>query len=289
MFGIKLPAWVRKLFGLEPVSTSGTLVHTNRNVLVPHILEFASFCHIGTRRTNNEDRVFINPTRRVFVVLDGMGGLQAGEVASATAAKAFEEGTALGGIFPGVAEAAPSLQQMALAAHRSIRDAAGSDPNLFRMGTTVTGAAVTATLDLQLVHAGDSRAYLLRGGELRRLTEDDTVVAALVRAQLITEVQAKGHPMRNELSCFLGQEDLSDVGLPPSVTLMPGDTVLLCTDGLLILSEAEIGAILSLDQSAQKSCEQLLRRALEAKARDNVSAIVIRIIAVNEKLDGRPQ
>lgn len=288
MFRLKLPSWACRLLGLGCSRSSGAALCDAR-VKVPHILEYSAFCDIGTKRSNNEDRYFINPTRRVFVVFDGMGGLRAGEVASATAAAVFEDLTAGGGIFTGAAQAKDDLAEMAAAAHSAIRAAAERDLNLYGMGTTLTGAAITEALDLQLVHAGDSRAYLLRNGRLTALTEDDTLVAVLLKSGVINEEQAKRHPMRNELSRYLGQSNMPGAALPESTKLMPGDTLLLCSDGLLVLAEAEIEAVLSVDRSAKQSCDELLRRALLAKARDNVTAIVIRIIAVTEKLDCRPQ
>ena len=150
------------------------------------------------------------------------------------------------------------------------------DPSLRDMGTTMT-LAYSIGLDLFLAHAGDSRAYLCRGGTLRQLTRDHTRVQELVEAGFLTREQAATHRLRNVLTNVLGGgTTLLDVDVD-RVRLSIGDTVLLCSDGLYdVVQDEEITSVLAGTASAQAACRALVDLALQRGAPDNVTAVVSR-------------
>jgi PPM family protein phosphatase len=148
--------------------------------------------HVGQVRTGNEDAYLLEPP--MYAVADGMGGHRGGEVASqlalTTIAESFRKG------------AVPFADQVQ-AANRAVFERAGADRNLAGMGTTLTAAVIQGDL-AHLVHVGDSRAYLLRAGALRQLTDDHTLVNRMVKAGEITAAEAEVHPHRNVLVRALG-------------------------------------------------------------------------------------
>ena len=218
----------------------------------------------------------------VAVVADGMGGHAGGEVASRTAIIVFfhllfdtpdwvlkvDEDSARR-ILDRVATRYRSLDSL-------LSERARVDPSLQGMGTTMT-LAYSIGLDLFLAHAGDSRAYLCRGGSLRQLTRDHTRVQALVDAGVLTHEQAATHRLRHVLTNVLGGgTPLTDVEVH-RVRLAIGDSVLLCSDGLYdVVKDEEITSILAGATSAEAACRALVDLALERGAPDNVTAVVSR-------------
>src|SRR5918995_63060 len=159
---------------------------------------------VGRTRSGNEDSHLCG--RTVFAVADGD--------------------------FADPAEAAEALAGAIAEANSVILDQAAGDPGLWGMGTTVTAAAVTTGVQLQLAHVGDSRAYLLRDGTLDQVTTDHTVVGELVRRGRLTPAQAAIHPERSILTRAVGLDPRIPVDTPDPIDLHPGDQVLLCSDGL---------------------------------------------------------
>ena len=222
----------------------------------------------------------------VAVVADGMGGHAGGEVASRTAIIVFfhllfdtpdwvlkVDDQSAAKILDRVTDRYRSLDSL-------LDERARVDPNLRGMGTTMT-LTYSIGFDLFLAHAGDSRAYLCRGGSLRQLTRDHTRVQELVDAGMMTREEAATHRLRNVLTNVLGGGvPLTDVDVH-RVLLAGGDTLLLCSDGLYdVVKDDEIAGILGASGSAEGACRSLIDLALERGAPDNVTAVVSRYAAI---------
>jgi serine/threonine protein phosphatase PrpC len=228
---------------------------------------------VGLVRQGNEDSHFRGAT--VVAVADGLGGHQAGEVASAIAIEpvaALDERT-----FASPEEAREALVAAIRQGNQAIIAKAMSDPAYWGMGTTVTAAAIAGDRWLQLAHVGDSRAYLLRGDRLQQLTRDHTIVAELVRQGRLTQGEAAHHPERSVLTRAVGLDPGLEVDTPPPFELRPGDQVLLCSDGLTdAVTEDRIAEILRTQDDGPAACQALLDAANAAGAPDNVTVVLLR-------------
>jgi serine/threonine protein phosphatase PrpC len=229
---------------------------------------------VGRTRSGNEDSYFCG--RNVFAVADGLGGHQGGEVASAAAVAPL---AALDGReFADPAEAAEALTAAIREANAAIIDQAAGDPGLWGMGTTVTAAAGAGDRHLQLAHVGDSRAYLLRDGSLEQLTTDHTVVGELVRRGRLTPDQAAIHPERSILTRAVGLDPRVPVDTPDPLELVPGDQVLLCSDGLTeAVPDSRIAELLSTSPDGDAACRALIDAANDAGGPDNITVVLIRV------------
>lgn len=223
----------------------------------------------GRQRNANEDSFFARAP--IFVVADGMGGAQAGEVASKAAADAFDRD---------LPEAPPEqvLRETIEAANRRIHDHARSDPSLAGMGTTITAAIVDAAgEEVAIGHVGDSRAYRLRGGRLEQLTRDHSLVEELRRKGQLTEAQAEDHPQRSIITRALGPEPNVQVDVQ-TVPAQAGDVFLLCSDGLTtMLPDERIAHLLGGAGSMTAAVRALVDEANEAGGRDNITALAFRL------------
>jgi serine/threonine protein phosphatase PrpC len=234
---------------------------------------------LGRQRQGNEDNYFVRAP--LFVVADGMGGAQAGEVASEMAVKSFE---------PGLGDGAPaeSLVRVIEDANRRIHDRSRSDEQRAGMGTTVTAAYVDES-DVVVAHVGDSRAYLWRGGDLIRLTKDHSLVGELVARGKITEEQAEAHPQRSVITRALGPEPNVQVDVTV-FNAKAGDVFLLCSDGLTsMVNESKLKPILAGAESLEQAGRALIAAANEAGGRDNITVILFRVEEVSAPTDGTSQ
>lgn len=223
--------------------------------------------HVGHVREKNEDSMGWRDG--LFVVADGMGGHNAGEVASALAVEYILR-------LKGKSDFRRALKRAVEQANRALLDMAGKDPNCSGMGTTL---AVLYIKDDKAVigHIGDSRVYQWRQGELRRLTRDHSLVEELVANGGITAEQARNHPQRNILTRALGTPNLPEIELV-ELPIEAGDRFLLCTDGLSgPLSDEEIAAVISEDKSPQELADSLVEQANGKGGPDNVTIIVVEI------------
>jgi PPM family protein phosphatase len=229
---------------------------------------------VGLARSGNEDSYFCG--RTVFAVADGLGGHQGGEVASAAAVAPL---AALDGYaFAEPGEAAEALAAAVRDANELILDQAAGDPALWGMGTTLTAAALTAEQHLQLAHVGDSRAYLLRDGNLGQLTTDHTVVGELVRRGRLTPAQAAIHPERSILTRAVGLDPIVPVDLPDPLELRAGDQVMLCSDGLTeAVEDGRIAELLAAAGDGDATCRSLIDAANAAGGPDNVTVVLLRV------------
>lgn len=231
-------------------------------------MEQAARTDTGRQRTANEDAFFARAP--VFVVADGMGGAQAGEVAARIAAEAFDSELS------DDAQPEQELSRIAAAANRRIFELSRSDSSHSGMGTTLTGAMV-ADDEVSIVHVGDSRAYLFRDGELRQLTRDHSLVEELRRRGQLTADEAEEHPQRSIITRALGPEE--DVNLDVHThQARGGDVFLLCSDGLTsMVREDRLHEILSRAGSLDEVVDQLVREANQMGGRDNITVILFRL------------
>jgi protein phosphatase len=237
------------------------------------VVEEAYRTDTGRQRHANEDSYFARAP--VFAVADGMGGAQAGEVASRIAAGAFEERSI------GEEPAEGQLEEIAQEANREIHQLAQEDSSRAGMGTTLTAAMVSDN-EVALGHVGDSRAYVLRDGELKRLTKDHSLVEELRRQGRLTEEQAEEHPQRSIITRALGPEPQVNVDTM-TFPARDGDVFLLCSDGLTtMVSDDEIRDILVGAKNLRTAVNRLVDAANRGGGRDNITAVAFRLAETEE-------
>jgi protein phosphatase len=233
----------------------------------------------GRQRRGNEDSSYARAP--VFVVADGMGGAQAGEVASRLAVEAFEEG------LPRHGTPEERLSVVVQRANRVIYERSHSERQFDGMGTTVTAAYLDED-NVAIAHVGDSRAYRLRGGELARLTEDHSLVEELLRGGKLTEEEAAEHPQRSIITRALGPEPVVEVDTF-TYQLQPGDVILLCSDGLTsMISERQVAEVLVGAPSLERAAQRLIDEANAAGGRDNITVILFRVEEVGASAVDQP-
>jgi PPM family protein phosphatase len=221
----------------------------------------------GLVRDGNEDSYLVDEP--LFVVADGMGGHLAGDVASSTAIEIIS-----GAAASASHENPDSLARLLRDANAAIFERAQNDPSLRGMGTTCTLLMVDGE-QAHLAHVGDSRAYLLRDGELSQLTEDHTLVSRMVREGKLSVEEAEQHPQRSIITRALGVDPDVEVDLL-ALELKEGDRILLCSDGLSsMISFEAIKEALQGDGEPQRAADALVRRALDAGGEDNVTVVVL--------------
>jgi serine/threonine protein phosphatase PrpC len=234
-------------------------------------VECASRTDVGLKRKINEDSLLAAPERNLWAVADGMGGHEAGEVASAMVVEALDRLPATG-----------DLDQLAANAVESLRDVNAGLIQLARakdssrsIGTTVVGLALSGG-SYRCFWAGDSRGYLLRDGMIRRLTRDHSLVQTLVDTGMLKPEEAERHENSNVITRAVGVSETLDVDIV-SGDARAGDQFLLASDGLTrVVEDSEIAAELGRGDPAD-AAERLVQTVLARGAPDNVSVIVIRL------------
>lgn len=222
----------------------------------------------GRQRSANQDALLARAP--VFVVADGMGGAQAGEVASRMAVEAFQPS------LPDDGSPEERLARRAQEANGRIHDYASADQSRAGMGTTLT-AAYVGEREVSIAHVGDSRMYLLRGGELSRLTQDHSLVQEWVRRGRLTEEEAEEHPQRSIITRALGPEPEVDVETR-TFPAQPDDVFLLCSDGLTsMVPERRVAELLRESTDLDAAGQRLVDEANAAGGRDNISVILFRL------------
>jgi PPM family protein phosphatase len=232
------------------------------------IAEQAYRTDTGRQRRANEDSYYVRAP--VFVVADGMGGAQAGEVASKIAAEAFDRELPAG--------PEDALREVFESANREIHEHAASDESHAGMGTTLTAAIVAPERDeVAIGHVGDSRAYLLRDGKLERLTQDHSLVEELRRKGQLTDQQAEEHPQRSIITRALGPDAEVEPDLR-TIPARPWDVYLICSDGLTtMIGEEQITKILLSSTSLDAAVRALVAEANRAGGRDNITAVAFKV------------
>ncbi len=245
-------------------------------------MEVASLTDVGRQRENNEDSfLYWEPESdeefarkgRLAVVADGMGGYEGGQEASRLAVETVLE--TYDKAFSG--DPKTSLVKALVAAHKRIQEYGEDHPALQGMGTTCTAVAVVARR-LYFAHVGDSRLYLVRAGEISRLTHDHTYVGRLVESGIVRAEDAETHPQRHILTAALGSGSEVTVDLPQQALVVEqGDTFILCTDGLwgLVTDQEMLKAVDG--KPAATACQTLVAMALQRGGPDNITVQLLRI------------
>ncbi len=235
--------------------------------------DVASATDIGLVRDHNEDAYLARDP--LYAVADGMGGHLGGEVASAIALETVGEVVSSDGI--------EALADAVRRANRAVYERQVGDAEVAGMGTTLTAVALQGSR-LHIAHVGDSRAYLLRDGSLEMLTQDHSLVGEMMREGRLTESQARVHPRRSTLTRALGIA--GDIEVDTSeIAVRAGDRILLCSDGLSgMVGDPRLKAVLKSDADPRGACAALIAEANANGGVDNVTAVVIDLVA--EEDDG---
>lgn len=225
----------------------------------------AGLTHAGLVRARNEDAILTDPTGALWAVADGMGGHGAGDVASDMVIERLAAA-------PDGAEPLALLVDLLTAANAEIYRLSEDRGGV--MGATVVALLIERAVGY-LAWAGDSRAYLLRGGRLRLVTHDHTVIQGLVDDGLIRPEEARGHAEANVVTRAVGAEPEIEIDTA-AVPFVPGDRMILCSDGLTgPVGDAQIAALLGAAATPDDACRSLIRAALDCGAPDNVSVIAV--------------
>jgi PPM family protein phosphatase len=234
------------------------------------IARASALTDVGRRRLGNEDAFVCDPP--LFAVADGMGGAQAGELASQLAAAALEERS--GGL-----RGEEGMTALVQDANNRIFRRALTDPAAAGMGTTVTAALVDEEAGaLTIAHVGDSRLYRLRGGRLEQLTDDHSLVAELVRSGRLTQAEADQHPHRSVITRALGTEEAVAVDTF-TVPMEPRDLYLICSDGLtsMVGDDVILGLLTTAEGDLDRAAESLVAAANTGGGEDNVTVVLVEI------------
>jgi len=230
--------------------------------------QVTSLTDTGRKRLHNEDSYVCDPP--LFAIADGVGGAQAGEVASRLAASALRERD-------GHSDPEDEVVRLIQEANRRIYERSGEDSNLTGMGTTITVALVEDGR-VTIGHVGDSRAYLIRGGHLDQLTDDHSLVAELARAGKLSEEEAETHPQRSVITRAVGTDP--DVDVDTFVLeAQPNDLFLLCSDGLTdMVGDEEILGITNANRDdLNAAAKKLVRAANQAGGEDNITVVFFEV------------
>lgn len=249
---------------------------------------------VGQVRKHNEDSILLEPSLQLYAVADGMGGHKGGEFASRICLDTMKDYLLMAakGHAPMVgepdashSEAANLLGSAVRFANRAVFEASFSTPEWRGMGTTIVALSIRDNRAV-IAHVGDSRAYLLRGGQFRQLTEDHSWVEEQVRAGVMTRDEALFAKGRNVLTRAIGQEELVQVDLDEQ-ELQPGDNLLLCSDGLFgMVADEEIAALIGVAKTPEAACRELVACANGRGGRDNISVILLSVGAGRGLLAG---
>lgn len=233
------------------------------------MLSYAAKTDIGNQRGNNEDCYLADPSLNLWVMADGVGGEDAGEVASQIVCNVIQSEIKLG----------HGLEDAIHMAHKAVQQSPEDGVGTPGMATTVVVLLVHGS-DYQISWVGDSRAYLWSGGELSQLTHDQSLVQRLLDENVITEEEAQHHPRRNLVIQAIGQENLDAVEVETARgKFKEGDIILLCSDGLSdYVSDEEIKRLLVETSDEQELVDRLVAAALATEGKDNIT-----VLAVNMK------
>jgi PPM family protein phosphatase len=249
---------------------------------MPLALNFGKCTLLGNYRENNEDSIDIKlfPDLAICIVADGMGGQAAGEIASKQAIEVVPREVRKNLTATSDADSSKAvIRKAVIQANAVIMEMAALDRDLANMGTTVVTAVWRKGMDeLFITNLGDSRAYLVRDGNIEQLTTDHSIAQALVEAKTISAAEARNHRYRNVLWKYLGSKEVGEGPEVKIVRLQAGDYLLLATDGLTgVVPDEKIASFIQENPDPQKCADGLGALALEMGSRDNVSCIVIHV------------
>jgi serine/threonine protein phosphatase PrpC len=251
------------------------------------VLNIGKCTLLGNYRENNEDAIDVKqfPDLTICMVADGMGGQQAGEIASKQSIEALPRELRKN-LTPtnDTEETKHVIRRAIVHTNAVIMEMAALDRDLTNMGTTIVSAVWRkGGSQLYIISVGDSRAYLIRGNRIEQLTVDHSIAQALVEAKTISAAEAKVHRYRNVLWKYLGSKEVGEGPEPKVVAVRPGDIFLLCTDGLSgVVSDEQLQGFVHEHPNVQECAEGLGQLALDNGSRDNVSCIVIQVAEDNQ-------
>jgi serine/threonine protein phosphatase PrpC len=235
------------------------------------IASYARASDTGRKRRRNEDSYVVAPP--LFAVADGMGGAQAGEVASKLAAAALEDTD------PGTVSGPEKVTSLIQEANRRVYERAHNDPSTSGMGTTMTVALVEGD-EVTIGHVGDSRAYVVRNGQLEQLTEDHSLVNELLKSGKLSREEAEMHPQRSVITRAVGTDPDVDVDAF-TVSTGEGDVFLLCSDGLtdMVTDESILEIVEKHRDDLDRATKSLVSAANRGGGEDNITVIAFAIAA----------
>lgn len=236
-------------------------------------MEYAALTDVGMKRHNNEDSYIVNVTgeEKIFIVADGMGGHNAGEIASLEACRITESY-----ILKEKGEIDSILREGVCKANRDIFVRAAENPDLKGMGTTIDVCVVKEN-KLHIAHVGDSRVYVVNNEQIRRITKDHSIVGMMLEEGSITEEEARVHPQRNYITRAVGSAANVEVDIVCE-EVHNGEWVLMCTDGLTNMVEKNVlHSVITNAQSVDDAACELVRRAKENGGDDNITVILFRV------------
>lgn len=236
-------------------------------------MKWGKITHIGKVRSHNEDCACERPDLGLFAVADGMGGHQAGEVASKKAIECLEKEFEANFVWS--KDPGDILKAVIEKANQLVYDLSTRSTGLRGMGTTITACCIQQRI-LTVAHVGDSRCYLIRRNRINRLTRDHSLVEEMLRNDQITYEEAQEHPYRNVLTRALGTSPQVQVDLF-TYPLLPGDIVLLCTDGVTeYLSDDELVGYSGRGEP-QEAVQVMLNEALNRGGIDNITLVIVAV------------
>ena len=249
-------------------------------------VQAAGLTHVGKQRQHNEDSYLVAGDARLFLVADGMGGHAAGEIASRIAVDSISEfilhtkeddGTWPHAYDEHYKRVTNRLVAAVRMANTRVLEAMRKDARLRGMGTTVV-ACLADEKTMSVAHVGDSRAYLIREGQLSRITNDHSWVFEQVQAGMLTEAEAEKHPLRNVITRALGGA-LQVAPDASEIEIRSGDVYLLCSDGLTgMVPEEEILRVVTSAENLDAACEQLIEAANARGGLDNITAVLVKTV-----------
>ena len=242
-------------------------------------MKFVAQTDVGKHRDRNEDAFDYDSDVGFFVVADGMGGLDAGDIASRATVAIFQQGLSQPDSLTSYNKAGrlALLHNLAIEANNQVYTCANLYDCQTQMGTTLTAGFVSSS-QLLYVHVGDSRIYLIRQDKIRQLTKDHSLVQEMVDMGKISLEEARTHMQRNIISQAIGLESVIDVDCG-ECQLEPGDILLACTDGLhdMITSDLEIAALIQTAETLDTGASNLVQKALENGGMDNITVVLVEI------------
>lgn len=235
-------------------------------------LSVAGITDTGLQRENNEDNFYINKETGFFIVSDGMGGVQGGDIASELVVTKLPESLA---DYTDTLLPESSLTKSLIEVNEYVCDYTSEREEIKGAGATVVTCLIRDEKAF-IGHVGDSRAYLLRDNKFSQLTEDHSVVNHLIKNNIITKEEAQNSSARHQITQCIGMKTELLPGMK-IIDLYKGDKILLCTDGLTeMLSDEVIGQILIDEPDLDAACRNLIDRANSAGGKDNITAVIIR-------------
>lgn len=241
------------------------------------VLRMAALSDVGCRRKNNEDSFGYDEATQIYVVSDGMGGSAAGEVASHTCVKETVETFRTMRMLDPTITAYDALYHSVLKANAAVYALSRSEPGMSGMGATLVAVCFDER-SAAVINVGDSRAYLLRGGECTQITQDHSLAEEQVRLGLMTAEQAAKSPIATTITRAMGIGPEVEPDLY-GAELGPGDILLLASDGLMRhVSDAEIAALVAAGVEPELGCKLLVEKTKERGAHDNVTCLLVKLI-----------